>query len=125
MESRLEFESTKELEKLFFVEGMYYKIDPSRKSYKTEYSLYKCIYVSNYGALLRSFLEDGKVCGEMFVPHGAKRYILSDMNEESLRLAHYQNFINGMKEEAKKHEELATKLRKEVEQAEVQLAAQR
>jgi hypothetical protein len=122
MQSDLERQAIKEIEKRFFVEGLYYEIDSSRKGYKPVYSLYKCIYASDFGALLRSFREDGTVVGEMFVPHGAKRYVLSNQNEETLRRSHYEGFIRGLKEEAEKHQVLAAKLNKEVELAQLHLA---
>ena len=122
MESRLEQEAVKELEQLFFQEGLYYATDPQRKDYKKHRPLYKCLYSSEYGALLRAFNEEGKTVGEHFVPHGAKRYILSDQNEESIRKAHYESFISGLQEKANEHQALADKLVKEVEAAKAHFA---
>lgn len=125
MESRLESDTVKELEQTFFAEGMYYTTDPQRKDYKRHHPLYKCVYSSQFGALLRSFNESGQVIGEHFVPHGAKRYVISDQNEESIRKAHYQNFINSLKEKAEEHQTLAEKLLREVEQAEIHFTSMR
>lgn len=114
MQSDIEAESVKQIEKVFFAEGMYYSVDPSRKNYKSDYPLYKCIYSSKFGALLQAFRETGEIIGERFVPHGAKRYILSDLNEESMRIQHYNNFISIMSKEAEEHQKLADKLKMEV-----------
>ena len=123
MGMQFESESVKQIEKAFFKKDMYYSIDPSRKDYKSNHPLYKCIYSSPFGGLLQSFNETGEFVGEHFVPHSAKRYVISDLNEDSLRKQHYSNFIQAMNEEAEEHQKLADKLRKEVEIARLTLAS--
>lgn len=109
MQPNLENESVKQIEKTFFEKDMYYGIDPSRKDYKSNHPLYKCIYSSQFGALLQSFRETGEIVGEHFVPHGAKRYVISDLNEDSIRRQHYNSFIQAMIEEAEEHQKIHAK----------------
>jgi len=82
-----------------FVQGLYYKLNPYLSDYKPQYSLYKCVYASESGAVLQRFSEDGQYLGEHYVQHGAKRYILSDEDEGKVRLRYYRDQVKKKEEE--------------------------